>query len=268
MKLLRRVVLSFILLLVSCLGIVAEDVRIFTPYGGLVGNQYSNKDQALDLDDTGAMGGLFFQWVSPDLYQWNVFLYHAPDVNYSALWGGHIIFDVYLGVRDTGKWSIGGGAEIIRLDMDAGDSITPLTDFELLNTVYVPFLRAGRYFYLDLPPVRVTLKPWVGAQAELVRGELGFVPVPPAPPIRVEEKIDESEYFPIAGLSVITNLSYYAELQTTYKATFNCQRYLNTFSGMLNVFFSRRFGLSYKMMYVETTTGSTIFHLLGTAVVF
>jgi hypothetical protein len=58
MKLLRRVVLSFILLLVSCLGIAAKDVRIFTPYVGLVGNQYSNKDQALDLDDTGAQAEL------------------------------------------------------------------------------------------------------------------------------------------------------------------------------------------------------------------
>ena len=86
-------------------GVSAEsgDIRIVAPYLGYVTNVYENADYGLELDDSSLMKGLFFQWVDPKRYQWNTFLYQSSDINYSNLWGGHFIFDLYLGVRERGN---------------------------------------------------------------------------------------------------------------------------------------------------------------------
>ena len=234
----------------------ARDIRILTPYFGHIRNVYDNEKQDIQLDDDGLLGGLFFQWVNPDLYQWNIFLYHAPDVNYSVLWGGHLIFDYYFGVRDAGKWVVGGGLEIIRLDMDAGDEIEGLDNFTLLNNIYVPFVRAGRYFYFSYDPVHLSVLPWFGFQPEFVRGELA------------NERIESDEFFAIAGLNVKASIFHFIEVEAKFKATFNAYEYLNTVSGMLNVFLTRNLGISYRMKYFETTVGSNLYHIGGIAIVF
>lgn len=230
----------------------ARDIRILTPYLGYVNNVYDNEERDIELVDGGLLGGLFFQWVNPDLYQWNVFLYHAPEVNYSVLWGGHLIFDYYFGVQDAGKWVVGGGLEILRLDMDAGDEIEGLDNFTLMNNIYAPFARAGRFFYISYDPVHISVLPWIGLQPEFVRGEL-------AP---------SDEFFAIAGLNVKATIFRFIEIEAKYKVTFNAGEYLNTVSGMLNVFFTRNLGISFRMKYFETTVGSNLYHIGGIAVVF
>jgi hypothetical protein len=139
----------------------AETMNILVPYIGAIENVY--EDSSLDLQDTGLMAGLYFQSIDPDRYQWNAFVYHSPDVNYSKLWGGHFIFDAYFGNNLRGKYLLGAGIEIISLDMDAADEIFPLQDFTLTNTITVPYVRAGKYFQFRQGPVGVSILPWAGS---------------------------------------------------------------------------------------------------------
>lgn len=134
--------------------------------------------------------------------------------------------------------------------MDAGDEIEGLDNFTLLNNIYVPFARAGRYFYFSYDPVYISVLPWVGFQSEFVRGELAF-----------KEKIASDELFAIAGLNVKATIFRFIEVEAKYKATFNADEYLNTVSGMLNVFITRNLGISYRMKYFETTVGSNLYHM-------
>jgi hypothetical protein len=246
----------FILLSLGALPTSAGDIRILTPYFGYISNVYDNEEQDLELVDGGPLGGLFFQWINPDLYQWNIFLYHAPDVNYSVLWGGHLIFDYYFGVQDAGKWVVGGGLEVIRLDMDAGDEIEGADNFTLLNNIYVPFARIGRYFYFSYDPVHVSILPWVGFQPEFVRGDFAF------------EKIASDEVFAVAGLNMKATIFRFVEVEAKYKITFNPEQNLSAVSGLLNVFVNRNIGISYRMRYFETTVGSNLYHIGGIAVMF
>jgi hypothetical protein len=86
----------------------------------------------------------------------------------------------------------------------------------------------------------------------------------PGPPLL---KIDDDLYG-IAGLSLSATLFHFIELQAKYKATFNADDLLHTVDGMANVFFTRHWGLSYRFKYMQTTDGSTSYHLVGIAYVF
>ena len=130
----------------------------------------------------------------------------------------------------------------------------------------MPYLRGGRYFYLDLAPVRLSVLPWVGIQPEFVRGELSFDL--PFPPIEVEEEIKDDELLVIAGLNVKATILHFIELEAKYRAAFNADEYLNTVSAMVNVFFTPNVGISYRMKYFETTAGTNLYHLGGIALVF
>lgn len=265
----KSVVILALLIVISVTVAVsanAEDIRIVAPYLGYLRNVYENATYNLDLDDSSLMEGLYFQWINPNRYQWNTFLYHSSDINYSTLWGGHFIFDLYLGVRERGKFVIGTGVEYIRLDMDAGNEIVPLTDFQLTNNIIVPYLRAGRYFLFGGDRVSVSLLPWAGIQQEWVKGDITFIP--PGPPIPVEADIDEEDFFGIAGINTSVSIFHFITVDAKYRGTFNADDYFSSVDSMLNVFFTRHWGLSYRFKYSETSSGSTAYHIGGIAYVF
>jgi hypothetical protein len=241
----------------------AEDIRVVVPYLGAATNVYENPAFAIDLKDTKLMEGFFFQWVNPDLFQANAFIYHSADINYSQLWGGHLIGDFYVWSNPLGKAAVGAGIEVISLDMDAGDAFPPLTDFQLPTTIYVPFARVGHYFYFgSRNKVHLSIFPWAGAEYDITRGTISMVPGPPP------SSLDDETLYGIAGLSVSATIMHFIELQAKYKATFNADDLLHTVDAMANVFFTRHWGLSYRFKYMQTTDGSTSYHLGGIAYAF
>jgi hypothetical protein len=241
----------------------AEDIRVVVPYLGAATNVYQDPAASLDLKDTKLMEGLFFQWVNPDLFQANAFIYHSADINYSELWGGHLIADFYIWSNPLGKAAVGAGFEVISLDMDAGDAFPPLAEFQMPMTIYIPYARAGHYFYLgSRGRVLLSVFPWAGAEYDITRGTLTMVPGPPP------RSIDDETLYGIAGLSVSATIMHFIELQAKYKATFNADDLLHTVDAMANVFFTRHWGLSYRFKYMQTTDGSTSYHLGGIAYVF
>jgi hypothetical protein len=246
----------------------AENIRIVVPYLGYIANTYESSDIPEDLTDSSLMKGLFFQWVNPQRYQWNTFIYQSSDINYSILWGGHLIFDLYFGVRERGKFVVGAGIEFIRLDMDAGDNISGLTDFELLNNIIVPYARFGRYFTFGGDRLNVSVLPWAGVQPEWVRGDISFTRLFPPPPSPFYEKTDDEELFGIAGLNTSFSILHFITIDAKYRASFNADEFFSSVDTMLNVFFTRHWGLSYRFKYNETSTGSTSYHIGGIAYVF
>jgi hypothetical protein len=262
--------MTIVIAVSAAVGAPAEDIRIVAPYLGYVKNVYENPDYNLDLEDSSLMEGLYFQWINPDRYQWNTFLYHSADLNYSTLLGGHFIFDLYLGVQERGKFVVGSGVEYIRLDMDAGNNIDSLFDFELLNNIIVPYARFGRYFSFGNDRINASVLPWAGIQPEWVKGDISFNfggPSPPLPP-PVDEKFDEYYTFGIAGINLSVSLFRFITVDAKYRATFNDDEYLSTVDSMVNFFFTRHLGLSYRFKYSESTSGTTSYHIGGIAYVF
>jgi hypothetical protein len=275
----KKIFTVLVLLGLLAVALQAEDIRVIVPYLGAATNLYENPDYAIDWDDTKLMEGLFFQWVNPDRFQANAFIYHSADINYSQLWGGHVIADFYIWSNPLGKAAVGAGVEVISLGTHAGDvlNIAPqfVNDFNLPLTLYVPYARAGHYFnFGSRSKVLLSIFPWAGAQYEITRGHLSLVVDPngaaPPPPekVPVDQSIEEDTLYGIAGLGLSATIFHFIELQAKYKATFNADDLLHTVDGMANVFFTRHWGLSYRFKYMQTTDGSTSYHIGGIAYVF
>jgi len=239
----------------------AEDIRIIAPYLGAITD--IQKGDSYDLKDTKLIEGLYGQWINPALYQWNVFVYHSADLNYSTVLGGHFIFDFYFGPDDWGgKFLVGAGIELMRFDMDAGDQIAPLQDFTQAMTVTVPYLRAGKYFILGNDAVRLSILPWVGVQPLWVNGSGSFVP--PGPPMTVNVSLDDYELDGIAGINLKLTLFHFFEIEGKYQATFNAGNYRSVVTVDSNLFFTRNWGITYRFKYAqETSTGTDIYNMAG-----
>ncbi len=264
----KKKLATAILLVLLAGTLQAENIRVIVPYLGAATNVYQKTDPmyTLDLKDTKLMEGLFFQWVNPDLFQANAFAYHSADINYSQLWGGHLIGDFYVWSNPLGKAAVGAGFELISLNMDAGGAFPPLTDFEMPLKVYIPYARVGHYFYFgSRDRVLLSIFPWAGAEYDIARGTVTVVP--PGPPV-APINIDEETLYGIAGLSLSTTIFHFIELQAKYKANFNAEDLLHTVDALANVYFTRHWGLSYRFKHMQTTDGSTSYHLAGIAFVF
>jgi hypothetical protein len=243
--------------------VAAEDIRIIAPYLGAITDIQKDDSQGLDLKDTKLIEGLYLQWVNPELYQWNLFVYHSADLNYSTVWGGHFIFDLYFGPDLLGgKFLVGAGIELMRFDMDAEDNIVPLQDFTQGMTVAVPYLRAGKYFRFGDGAVRFSILPWAGVQPMWIRGSGSFVP--PGPPTTVDVSLDDYELDGIAGINLKVTLFHFFEVEGKYQATFNAGNYRSVVSVDSNLFITRNLGLSYRFKLAqETSTGTDIYHMAG-----
>jgi hypothetical protein len=276
MRTFTAIIFTVALALVST-ALYAETIRIVAPYVGPVTNVTEYSEYGIDLEDTGLMGGLYFQMIDPEAYQWNAFVYHSPDVNYSRLWGGHFIYDRYFGHSPSGKFLLGAGIEYIRLDMDGGDNITgtmhgtqvTLQDFTLENTIVIPYARGGKYFLFGRGPVGVSVLPWAGVQPEFMSGKVEFSGMfGPPPPRVISESLDDTSWYGIAGINLKVNLYRFIDIEGKYQATFNGDVYHPTISAIVNLFVTRNWGLSYRYKYMETSYGSDSYHLAGVAYVF
>ena len=97
-------------------------------------------------------------------------------------------------------------------------------------------------------------------------GDIALDPLGPSP--LVEDKIEEDDLFGIAGINTSISLFHFVTIDAKYRGTFNADYYFSTVDGMLNVFFSRHWGLSYRFKYGETSSGSTAYHIGGVAYMF
>ena len=270
----RKIAVTALLALLAVV-LQAEDIRIVVPYLGAATNVYEKTDPkySINWDDTKLIEGLFFQWINPDLFQANAFVYHSADINYSQLWGGHLISDFYVLSDPLGKAAVGAGVEVISLATHAGDVLSSqsIYDFNIPLTVFVPYARVGHYFdFGSRDKVLLSVFPWAGAEYDITQGHLSLVvdPPGPAPAMPVDESIDDETLYGIAGLSVSATIMHFIDLQAKYKATFNQDELLHTFDAMVNVFFTRHWGVSYRFKYMQSTSGSTSYHLGGIAYVF
>jgi len=277
----RWIVVAGILLSVSLFGSFAqaETITLAAPYVGWVTNSYENADYKLNLEDSGFLAGMYLQSINTSLYQWNAFAYYSPDVNYSTLWGGHFIVDFYPIGDFLGKYLVGAGVEVIRIDMDAGNNIkvpagpppatTTLEGFTLTNTILLPYARVGKYFVFGMGPLQISILPWVGATYESVTGNVKFSALfGPPPKQTIDETFDDSAWYATAGINLKLTLFRFIDVEGKYQATFDGDVYHPSYSVIANVFFSRNWGLSYRYKYMETSGGSDAYNLFGVAYVF
>lgn len=282
----RTVSIPVLVLGIVCFGafsiphVSAETITIAAPYAGWVTNTYENAEYKLNLEDSGFLAGFYLQSINPSLFQWNAFAYYSPDVNYSTLWGGHFIVDFYPIGDFLGKYLVGAGVEVIRIDMDAGNNIqvpagpsttTTLEGFSLTNTILIPYARVGKYFVFGMGPAQISILPWVGATYESVQGTVQFSAQfgpPSVPKTSVDSTFDDSAWYATAGINLKLTLFRFIDVEGKYQATFDGDVYHPTITVVANVFFSRNWGLSYRYKYMETSGGSDTYNLFGVAYVF
>lgn len=254
-----------------------QDLRILCPYIGPITSEYSNEARQVRLHDNSVMGGVFFQWIAPETYQWNVFVYNAPNINYGSVWGGHLSFDYYIPIdshesstHGTKKIVVGCGTEYLRIDLDANANIAPFLDFTLLNKLMIPYIRCGYQYRARLDEINISFFPWVGVQYQGVRGSLSFTMDPPGPtPLFTRtEAFSSDKYFALTGININTRLFHALELETRYYGAFRNHEYLSNASWMLNVYLSRSLGISYRGKYIEFSNGFDVYNIVGIAVLF
>lgn len=253
----------------------ASDIRVICPYGGALINEVktSHMGYTVVMKDMALLKGLFFQWIRPEAFQVNGFLYQSSNINYSTVWGGHLMGDAYFLRSPLGSGVAGAGSEFLYITMDAGSNPMPLTnggytgfsDFKMKNTVATPFVRAGYRFTPFTGIVKLSVFPWAGAQYEGARVHMAvdFSVLHPQP-----SDTSTSDWFALAGLGVNANLFHFIDLEAKYHATFNTSVNYPTVTAMANVFVTRHIGLSYRFKYMEMSMGSNIYHMGGIAFVF
>ncbi|MBN2104425.1 hypothetical protein JW835_10335 [bacterium] len=256
----------------------ARQIRIITPYAGVVHNQLvvqhmTTKYETMmphidDLEDDALMGGLYFQWVNPDRYQWNIFVYGSKNINYSDILGSHIIFDYYLDrLPVTGQFVFGVGFDYIRINTK-GEISTKLSDFHIPLNVYAPYFRTGCYFNFGSPTKKVSILPWAGYEQDVIRGDVSFLVKEMA--IQVNRKIKSDYEYAMIGLNARVTLFYFIDISAKWsrKISLDDHDHLNTFSGMFNLYLSRHWGLSYRYKYLEVSVCNNGYHLGGVVFMF
>lgn len=255
----------------------SEPIRILCPYGGLLENKVAMTDQGVDLSDRAAIYGLFFQWIDPSRFQANAFVYFCPNINFSTVWGLSISSDYYfLPTPGIGKTVAGAGGEVIEISTKTTDAlfrindIEPLHRFDLKNAVIAPFLRAGYRFEHAFGYVRISAFPWLGVQQELVRGNLYVEPTPlwttAMPPI--VETISENHTYALAGCGAGVNLFHFIDIEAKAHKMIRKDVQYSHYSSMVNLFLSRKWGVSYRFRYMEMSVGTNAFHFFGVAYIF
>jgi hypothetical protein len=246
----------------------AEDIRIVAPYVGTLTDVQAKTANSPELKDTGLLTGLYLQWINPEAYQWNVFAYYAPDVNYTSTIGSHFIYDRYFGHSASGKFLVGGGLEVMRMVMDAGTNLG--TDsFDQTITLLIPYLRVGKYITTKTGPADFSILPWIGVEPQWLWGDSTVkISMGPGNQQTFESSLDDSAFYGIAGLNLKVTLYHFIDLEGKYQATFDSSDYFNTWNAISNIYLSRNWGLSYRFKYMETSTGKNYQNYFGVAYVF
>ncbi|MBN2030995.1 hypothetical protein JW824_12215 [bacterium] len=261
-----------LVIMLLCFNASAQEIRILVPYFGTIHNQLAVEQMDQNLDDNSLFKGLYFQWVNPKKYQWNFFLYHSKDINYSTLLGNHLILDLYFKNTQQGRYVAGIGFDLINIHTDAS-IIQNLTHFKMKNEIYTYYFRIGRYFDKTSSGIENSGLLWLGYQRDDLNMDLSFT-IPPMnpymPEVVVAETQNKNNHYALAGIAFKSTLYHFLEIQFKFHRKFdlNADQTLNDISLMTNLYLSRRWGISYRFKYMELVIGKNQYHIAGICFVF
>ena len=252
----------------------ADTLRIITPYVGPITNTITSTTTGSKIKDRALLEGIYYQQINPDSYQWNFFLYTSQNINQSDLYGGHIIADRYFKKTDKGKFVIGAGMD--SLDLSSSPiAVTNSVDISVAHTIYAPYVRAGYYFNFNKDKnFKYTLMPWAGFETDVVRGEIkaDIKPkFPGQPAISSRTNIDHTYEYGLAGLQLNLDYNHFLNCKIKYHRKFSFDSEsgdLHNASAMVNLFFSKEWGVSYRYKYFEEITGTNNYHIFGISYLF
>ncbi len=246
-------------------GLHAESMWIITPYLGTLNNQLNMDDNP--LEDSALMTGLYVQSVNADKYQWNTFVYGSKDINESNLLGTHFIYDKYLNPVESGKWAIGAGFDWIQIKTEA-NVLGMLQDFNMTNNIYAPYLRAGRYINFGNKNIKHSALIWAGYEQDILKGDIAFnMPsfAPGMPPQSVNTSLDDTYHYALTGIAFSSTLYHFIQIKFKYhiKTDLNHDKIHDQISALVNIFASRKIGISYRYKYMEQVIGKNTYHIGG-----
>ncbi len=266
----KKIIAIFIISFLIISSIYAETIRVITPYLGTIENDMSKtiegSSNGLSLKDNSLLKGLYLQSINPGKYQWNAFVYNSEDLNYSSLWGTHFIFDYYPGAKEKSEYVIGAGIEFIRMETKT-DKIVPFSNFELSQDIYAPYLRAGKYFYFGENKIKYSLMPWLGLETDIIRGDIDFTI--PGMPMPVTD-IDDDSYYAIAGMNFKVTFYHFIDLKLKYHGKIDLKEndYFDIASSIINIYFNKSWGISYRAKYMKTAEMKNTYHIGGIVYAF
>lgn len=268
----NKLKIILIILFINPFTLFGKRIRIVVPYVGSIHNQLLIKNINDDLNDSALMEGLYYQCITPEQYQWNVFFYHAKDLNSSILIGNHFIFDYYIYANKRGKTTLGLGFDFIRIKTD-DKSLAGVRDFQMTNHIYAPYFRAGQYFNFGNNKNRFQLFPWVGYECDMLRGKLSFlIPSmgPNMPESPFNQNLDKDYHYGLLGITLNGVFYHFLEikLKVHKKIDLNQDRTLNYITAMTNIYVSRKWGISYRFKSMDEVIGDNQYHLIGIAYIF
>ncbi len=247
----------------------APRVRIAAAYGGVLTNTY--EDGRVALSGSGALGGLYLQWIEPDYFQTNLFVYYAPSVNESRVFGLHLNGDAYFFSGDWGSLVAGLDVEDLFVNMDAKDSIAGLSSFTLENNTLAIMGRAGvRVRFAPLEGLKLVVFPYVGVMHQRDTGEITRDPLgdPDFDPPAVTSSIEESQNSFAGGLNLTAKVGHLGEVTLKYLGHLDEDELRSIYTAELKVFVHRSAVVSYQFKDMEMSFGSNRYHLLGAGYVF
>lgn len=246
----------------------AENLTIVTPYCGTEYNTYAHDQYGLVMKDSAPIQGLYIQSIDSAHYQWNLFLYQSSDINQSDLQGFNFIYDRYFGSDESGKNVLGIGMNYLKMEMEAEDLLTSAGPLEGINmdlSVTSLYLRFGRYFNFGQDPVRCSILPWIGGELDRSRGS-GLVDFPG--PGSMGFPMNDDQFSWIAGVNFKASFSYFLQVEAKHSLTYHGSDFFDRSSAMVNLFFTRNLGLSYRYNVQETSTGKDRYIMGGMAFLF
>lgn len=266
--------LFFLIILSISQLLVAETIRNITPYVGSITNELAPPSMDNKVSDTDILKGIFYQQIDPENYQWNMFIFNSDDINKSDLLGIHFISDWYFNVRDSSKIVFGVGIDIIDLSSNS-IPVAPSVNIEVSHLIYAPYIRAGYYVYLKSDNgIMFTLMPWAGVEKDKIEGDIdtNITPsFPGQPPVAINTNIDSNYEYGLIGLHCKVDYNHFINCKIKYhrKICFDSEGtdYDNT-SLLLNIFFSKNWGVSYRYKYFEENIANISYHIAGISYVF
>lgn len=154
------------------------------------------------------------------------------------------------------------------MDLDGTNGLTAsgsLDALEIEQNILSMYVRTGRYYNYEPDKLHLTLMPWIGGQFDQSHGS-GLVDFPG--PGYTTFDIDEEQISWIAGVNFKINYHHFLQVEVKPSITYHDGEYFQKRSAMVNLFFTRNVGLSYRYNYHETSSGEDSYNIFGVAVTF
>ena len=249
----------------------AKNIRNIAAYAGVLNCEYEN-DYGKKADES-VMYGLYMQWINPELFQLNSFIYGSGDNFNETFIGFHLMGDWYIKHPLNGKYALGAGFEFLKPDADISEEEAgTLTYTELENNLYIPYIRAGRYFNFNIGKSSAfSVFHWAGYQMVISRGN-GTIEIDPAGPVPLftasDFKTDNETSYAIAGIKLGLNIVHIIDLSFKYKASMNNEDFFNTVDTMANFYFTRNLGISLRHKFMENEYAEIDYSIFGVSYSF